>query len=397
MSDSGFPVRRLRILVVAGYYLPGYRAGGPVRTLANMVEELGEEFQFDILAADHDLGEKQPYSGITPGVWAEVGKGRVMYLSRNQMSFWAWRRLFRKLDFDVIYLNSYFSTFTVQTLLLRRFGLFFDRPIILAPRGEFSPEALALKRWKKLIYMTLASALRLYRGITWQASSEFEDIQIRPFRHCKDADQDAIHLAPDLCSSGLLDDRDSPVPRLPKRSGSARILFISRIARMKNLDFALRLLEEIQNRIEFDIYGPIEDADYWRECETIIEQLPANVQVSYRGVVPAEEVPALFARGHLFLFPTRGENFGHVVIEALGAGCPVLLSDRTPWRGLTAQQIGWDIPLEEPKSFGSALAKLVAMNQSTFNCWSMRCKAYAQMIAKDKRTVEANRQLFLDA
>jgi glycosyltransferase involved in cell wall biosynthesis len=43
-------------------------------------------------------------------------------------------------------------------------------------------------------------------------------------------------------------------------------------------------------------------------------------------------VPGVFRQYDLFVFPTRGENFGHVIIESLSVGTPVLLSDRTPWR-----------------------------------------------------------------
>jgi glycosyltransferase involved in cell wall biosynthesis len=53
--------------------------------------------------------------------------------------------------------------------------------------------------------------------------------------------------------------------------------------------------------------------------------------VQYRGPIAPDEVSNTFARYDLFVFPTQGENFGHVIFEALRAGTPVLLSDRTPW------------------------------------------------------------------
>ena len=44
------------ILSFAGHYLPGYKAGGPIRSIANMVDQLGDEFDFRIVAGDRDLG-----------------------------------------------------------------------------------------------------------------------------------------------------------------------------------------------------------------------------------------------------------------------------------------------------------------------------------------------------
>jgi hypothetical protein len=35
---------KLKIMTFVGSYLPGYKAGGPIRTLANIVDRLGDEF-----------------------------------------------------------------------------------------------------------------------------------------------------------------------------------------------------------------------------------------------------------------------------------------------------------------------------------------------------------------
>ena len=52
---------------------------------------------------------------------------------------------------------------------------------------------------------------------------------------------------------------------------------------------------------------------------------------SYRGELAPEAVRSTFARYDMFVFPTQGENFGHVIAESLSASCPVICSDETPW------------------------------------------------------------------
>ena len=37
---------KLNILIFADYYLPGFKAGGPIKTLSNLVDQLGDEFHF---------------------------------------------------------------------------------------------------------------------------------------------------------------------------------------------------------------------------------------------------------------------------------------------------------------------------------------------------------------
>ena len=68
-------IRRVTVLVFIGYYLPGYKAGGPVRSIANVVETLGDEFEFRIVTSDRDLLDEVPYPGITHRHMDSTGKG----------------------------------------------------------------------------------------------------------------------------------------------------------------------------------------------------------------------------------------------------------------------------------------------------------------------------------
>ena len=56
----------------------------------------------------------------------------------------------------------------------------------------------------------------------------------------------------------------------------------------------------------------------------------------------------MLGKHHVFLFPTLGENFGQVILEAMTAGCAILISDATPWRGLQEKGYGWELPLAQP-------------------------------------------------
>jgi hypothetical protein len=105
----------LRILTFVGYYLPGYKAGGPIRTLANMVGRLGDEFEFKIVTADRDFDDTKPYSKIKLDGWNKVGKADVFYLSPNKRSLSDFKRLLCSTEYDILYLNSFFSPhFTIK-------------------------------------------------------------------------------------------------------------------------------------------------------------------------------------------------------------------------------------------------------------------------------------------
>ena len=136
-----------------------------------------------------------------------------------------------------------------------------------------------------------------------------------------------VFVAPDL-TPVQINHRNSSNSRLP---GPLRLVFLSRISRKKNLDFLLRVLARVSSNVELAIFGSQEDAIYWNQCESLINQLPVNIQVYFGGQLPQEMVRDTFAMYDLFVFPTRGENFGHVIFESLSVATPVLVSDQTPW------------------------------------------------------------------
>jgi glycosyltransferase involved in cell wall biosynthesis len=197
--------------------------------------------------------------------------------------------------------------------------------------------------------------------------------------------------------AGNLPPKELPVANTPrsKIAGNLSLISVARIAPEKNLLYALQALSSVrEGHIEFSIYGPVYDAGYWKKCQDLIATLPPNVIVNYCGSVESEQVPALLARCHFLFMPTLGENFGHVILQALSAGCPPIISDRTPWRGLEMRKAGWDLSLEKENQFESLLTRLCSIGQAEFNMLSQNAFAYAQHYIHNPTTAEANRKLF---
>lgn len=379
------------ILVFTDAYLPGYKSGGPIRTLANMVEQLGDEFAFCIATRDREIHDPTPYPNCRTAIWQDAGKARVIYFSPAQ---WTWpvvRRLVFDTDCDLIYLNSLFSpSFTIRPLLLQLARMIPSKPTILAPRGELSLGALALKKTKKQAFLYCMRIAGLYRRVKWQASTSDEESDIRR----SFGDKAHVLIAPDLRSPCCGAVRALTKRKLP---GKATLAFLSRISRKKNLDGALRLLAGVRGRVDLHIYGPKEDPAYWNQCTRIIATLPSNIRVEYHGAVLNEKVQYTLAEHDLFLLPTLGENFGHVFLEAFLAGLPVITSDRTPWRELSAKRVGYDLPLEHPDAFQAAIQQFVDMDDAQYRQWSESARRYGRQVATDPSVVEANRKLFLTA
>jgi glycosyltransferase involved in cell wall biosynthesis len=365
-----------KILVLADWYLPGRKAGGSVSAIVNLIELLGDEFSFYVITGDHDLGEKTAYAGVRTDRWLPVGKASVLYTS--DFSFSKLRRHIVDVAPNVIYLNSFFSRLTRRTLLLRQLGFLPVSAVVLAPRGEFSPGALSLKRLRKWLYQRVTMRTGLYRNLIWQASSDLERQQITAAGIANSTrNRGCLTVTADVPSPHLL---KLPVElrRPEKRPGAVRLIFLSRISRMKNLHFALESLAAIRGDVVFDIVGPVEDATYWSACQEQIRVLPKNIVVRWTGPVRHEHVSRAFFQHQFLLLPTLGENFGYVIVEALAAGCPVLISDQTPWRDLRPAGAGWDLPLGRPDLWQNALQECVAMDDESYQRMSQRARSFAE-------------------
>ncbi|MGB7442586.1 MAG: glycosyltransferase [Coleofasciculaceae cyanobacterium] len=354
---------------------------------------MGDEFDFKVITRDRDCGDAKPYGGIKVNVWQKVGKAEVLYLPIQNLSLKVLNNIINTVEPDLLYLNSFFSpVFTIKPLLLRRLRLIHHLPTVLAPRGEFSQNALGLKSLKKTTYLFLAKSLGLCGDMVFQASSLYEQADIKH----RLSENSLVKIAPELPALSVkqITNRTS---RIRKKNNYLNVIFLSRISRQKNLYGALSIFKEIKGDIQFSIYGPIEDGVYWEECQQLISSMPKNIEVQYQGSLAHDKVTEVMLQHDLLFLPTLGESFGYVILEALVAGCPVLISDRTPWRNLESKGVGWDIPLEQPKSFQRVIQQCLEMDELIHRQWSQRAQEYGLQYSQCEDAVEKHRILFKEA
>lgn len=378
-----------KVLICAGFYIPSIKGGGPIQSIKNLVDNLSERVDCYIVAADRDLGDDKPFDNIIIDEWLQVGDAKVFYTDLSKLTWRKTANLINSVNYDVIYLNSFFSyKFSTVPVLLSKIKKIPRKQIVLAPRGQFSPGALGLKSGKKKLYIKIAKALGLYKDITWHATAETEKNDIESIFGKKANIKVANNLTANY--KELKYDKD-----IEKSKGELKVVFISRIHPKKNLKKAIEFLKAIQGKIEFNIYGPLEDKVYWSECEKVIEQLPKSIQVSYKGAIDHDNIMDIFKEHHIFLFPTLGENFGHVISEALIGGCPVIISDQTPWRELRKKQVGWDIKLTDENAFSEVLQKCVNLDNNEYQEISKNAFEYGKQTSNNVEDIEGNYNLFI--
>ncbi|MBS1158791.1 MAG: glycosyl transferase, group 1 [Proteobacteria bacterium] len=379
--------RTFSVLCFTGFYPPGFKGGGPIRTIYNLVQKVSGEINFSVVTLDRDLGDKDSYPAESMDQVRRSTGAKVFYISPK--SFWIFRvwKIINEFEGDLIYLNSFFS---VRFSIIPFFIWLLNKPgrsVIVGPRGEFSTEALSFKSFKKKLYINFVKTLGFYRHVIWQASAAHDAEDIRRVFGENASIRIAVNIA---CPPPVLD----LSPR--KKDAPLRVVFVSRISPMKNLRGAIQMLKRVKIPLVFDVYGPIEDKAYWADCLDVVEELPINIVFNYSGMLYPVRLPEVLATYDLFYLPTLGENFGHVIAEALGCGLPVLISTSTPWRNLKEKKLGWDIPLDQPEHFATCIEECNSISGGDYDIWRKNIRSWALENIGSEEAVEQSRKLFSD-
>src|SRR5688500_3378017 len=376
-----------KILIFCDFYLPGYKSGGGMWTVVNLVDRFCGTYDFYVVTRNYESkGDTDPYTSVVSGAWNSVGNAQVFYLAKEHYPLKTFVALVSQVAPDVVFLNSAFSMSVVKFLTARRKSLIPTIPVILAPCGEFSTGALSIKPIKKKLFLTYAKAVGLYDDVIWKASFETEENEIRNLigRDCE------IFVAPDLAPKSILPDFDIDSKPL-KSTGSARFVLLSRIARKKNIHYFIERLAGLDSgNITVDLLGPVEDEEYWNECLTVARRLSPSVTINAEATfIPYEDGLRRMVDSHFFVLPTLGENFGYVFLEAMAAGAPLLVSDKTVWGELEKRNAGWQLPLGSPDEWMEKIKMCVEMDPASYREMSRNARQYAMDWLENDQTERA--------
>ncbi|NOQ12884.1 MAG: glycosyltransferase, partial [Methyloprofundus sp.] len=252
--------------------------------------------------------------------------------------------------------NSLFSTATQIVTFVNK--VTYHKKIIIAPRGELQDNALEIKKTKKNIYLFCCQLLKLHKDTHFHSTDVIETHRIKSIF----SDNQVSELA-----NAVKVHQFKP---LSKKENQLKLIFISRISKKKNLDYAIKILHSVKSHVQMDIYGPTEDTRYWHQCLALIKKLPANIQVHYKGSLGPEDVMPTMRQYHAFFLPTKSENFGHVIVEAMQSGLIPVISNQTPWINLEDNAAGWDIALSDENKFIQLIETLYRMNDKIYTEFS---------------------------
>lgn len=355
------------ILVLYEFFFPGYKAGGPIQSLVNMMIALQHEYTFKVVTTAYDMHETEPYSNIQLNHWNTVQLApnispiEVWYSATPKISIGTFKKVIQQSKATTVYINGLFTQWFTQPLILKKSAQLKGVEIIICPRGMLQAGALSVKPLKKKLFLSAFKKALLFKGVRWHATNEEEaaDIQKNIHRNAK------CIVAYNIPKPPVIEVKSST-----KQVGNLSLVYLSLITQKKNLLLLMEVLKNCSANIQLAIYGPIKDKAYWQKCELLIQQMPSNIIVEYKGDVQPFEVQATIAQYDTFISLTKGENFGHALFEAFSCGRPVITSNYTPWNHLQKLRAGWNVEIADGNSIVQLLEELVTVEKEI---WDVYC------------------------
>ena len=375
------------ILIFLNTYLPGYKSGGPVQAVANLIEALHEHYNFFVVTRDRDYKDIQAYSNIEYNIWNKVGNAQVRYLHPKERNLKTYKKIIKDTDFDLLYLQSFwnpkFSILPLIAFWLSKKNI----PILIHPRGEFFKGALKQKYIKKFFVLLIWKIFKIYNKVFFNVSSKEEKQYMLDI--FTNINKKNLYIAIDFPKKYQLIEYEN------KFSRELKLVFISRIDYKKNLLVLINNIKKLDIDVIFDIYGDISSRDYWLECQESIKNISnKHININYCGVLEHNKIQETLSKYDLFCFFTKGENFGYVIHEALSSGLPILISDKTPWHKMAEYNAGWEIPLDKPELINEKILEYYNKTDEEKLAMHKGALQYATDVSNDKQILEDNIKMF---
>ena len=343
------------IYIIIDWFTPAYKAGGPIQSVKHIAEHLQDEMEISIVCSNRDYDKT--VLPVSTNQWVKKHNYRIYYTDRK------FRGVINAVpQKSVVYINGIFSIYYNLFPLL-----FLKGRKIVAVRGMLDPGGLSQKPWKKRIYLLLWKWAGLHKRCEYHATSMIEKENIQATLGSKVK----VWVIQNL--PGTLSIKPFPY----KKSGAIILCTVALVSKMKNHLLVIESLMKCQADVVYHIYGPIKDNDYWQTCSKAIEKLPVNISVTYHGIISPDHICDAIADAHVYIQPSKSENYSHSLVDAFMTGRPVITSYFTPWNNLVVEYAGVNVSIEGTTEITKAIDLFAAMDVTELQRWSKGAGKYA--------------------
>jgi glycosyltransferase involved in cell wall biosynthesis len=332
--------------------------GGPSKALPEMARGLAQAgVSVDVACTDDD-GTGRRISGVTHGVPVTHADGfRVFYFPKQTEFYKVSLPLLRWLcrharEYDVVHIHTVFSFSTLAGALAARLARV---PYIVRPLGVLNAWGMKnRRRWVKALSFGLLDKPTLNRAAAIHYTSDQEAAEAAPLGLTPPPV--VLPLGIDLTSFSSLPPREALAREWPQAEGKMVILFLSRLDEKKGLPVLLEAFEKVHRECPETLLMVAGDGDaaLQQSLQQQSKQLGIEPSVIWTGHVSGTRKLAALAGADLFVLPSRSENFGIALLEAMAAGLPCVT---TPGVALACDEVCRDAVIRTPVDDADTLAR----------------------------------------
>jgi len=261
---------------------------------------------------------------------------------------------------DIVQFSSLFFPPTLPILFA---AIRNNKTIIISPRGELYQAAISQKAFQKKVWISI---IKMFQNkIHFHATNTFElEIIKKTFPKAK---------------STVVIPNYMEMPKKLNLDVTMSFVFVGRINPIKNIDLLISAIAEViktHPKVSLVIVGSARldyEIAYHATLKAQIKQLALEDVVVFKGHLNGEIKNKVIASSKALLLPSKSENFGNVVLEALAQGTPVMASKNTPWAILEEKKAGfWEDSTVE--NLTKNMLKILDLNKLDYQ--HMRDNAY---------------------
>lgn len=333
-----------KIYYVSPSFFPAIKYGGPIYSALYTCEELAKlGLIINVCTTNSNIDcrlkvKVNVFIEYQPNFLIKYYNDTVIGIFSFSMLINLWRDIKKA---EIVHIQAIFNSSVPIALF---YACFFNKPVILTPRGALSRWGIKNKRmlWKKIwinFFIKPFSA-----KINWHVTSNFEKNDIKFFFPKAKVSfiPNGIHF-----NSKTIVQEKTFFNRLTKTSRyySPFLISMGRLHNVKGFDILIEAFSKI--RVKFPnaaLFIAGEDEGELLNLQKQIRLLQLEDCIFFVGNIIDEVKDKFFANADLFVLPSHTENFGNVYAEALAAGTPIVASTNTPWEEVEAAGCGRWVP-----------------------------------------------------
>ncbi len=351
-----------KVFISIPWFFPAFKAGGPIQSILNLVTSYQKNIQFYIFTSIQDVDGTE-IKVSEKNKWIPFNEHTYVWYNDSRFAFSNLKNEVKLLNPDFVFINGIYSLYYSILPLL-----FLSIPKkILSVRGMLHPGALSQKPIKKKLFLSFLKLCNIKKRISFHATDKIEEQIIYSI-----FGNNASVFAAANYPKKIID----AIPK-EKQSNTLHLITVALISPMKNHLLVLESLQNLPHKINYTIIGAIKDVAYWDECLDVISKLPPNIKVNYVGEKSPELISNYLSQADVFIMPSKSENYGHAIIEALQSGLPVITSNKTPWNRLFENTAGYNTDLSL-QSISESIVFFCKMDAATYSKWNNAAKSYAK-------------------